>query len=176
MTNDTADVSHGVDNSKIIALIEGLLKSLGVSYSSITPSEVAGSTIFSIVSTESPLLIGNHGETLQSLNHLVKLMFEDTLPKEVHFSIDVNGYQTRRIKSLEDQARLVAERARTFRYDIEMSPMSSYERMIIHSTLKAMPDIETSSQGEGTMRHIVVRYIDPSSAKAAEDKPATPEV
>ena len=37
--------------------------------------------------------------------------------------------------------------------------------VITPSTLKEMPDIETASHGEGPLRHIVVRYIDPSQPK-----------
>ena len=129
-------------------------------------SEAAGSTIFTIRTAESGKLIGNNGETLSAVNHLVKKILEKALPRDAHFVVDVNGYQQKKIKSLEDQARLVAERARTFHYDVELPPMTAYERMIIHSTLKEMSDIQTTSFGEGALRHIVVRYVDPAAPKA----------
>lgn len=147
--------------TEIKAALEELLKKLGIPYDTVEVSEAAGSTVFMVRTTESGKLIGNHGETLSALNHLVKKMLEKSVPRDYHFVIDVNGYHQKKIKSLEDQARLVAERARTFRYDVELSPMTAYERMIIHSTLKEMPDIETVSHGEGPLRHIVVRYVDP---------------
>ena len=155
--------------TEVITLLKGILERLGLPYDSIDTSVVAGSTLFTIRTTESGKLIGNHGETLTALNHLVKRMLEDKLPDDAHFSVDVNGYQERHIKSLEDQARLVAERARTFRYDVELSPMSPYERMIIHATLKDMPDIQTMSHGEGKLRHIVVRYVDPNAPKSESE-------
>lgn len=153
--------------------LKTLLATLGLPYDTIEVTESLGSTVFTIRTAESGKLIGNRGETLTALNHIVKKMLETKLSRDDHFSIDVNGYQQKHVKSLEDQARLVAERARTFRYDVELPPMSSYERMIIHSTLKEMPDIETASFGEGTMRHIVVRYRDPSKKK---EESATPEL
>lgn len=146
-------------------VLKTLLEKLGLSYDGIEVSESLGSTVFTIRTTESGKLIGNHGETLSALNHVIKKMLESKLGKEDRFTVDVNGYHQKQIKSLEDQARLVAERARTFRYDVELSPMSAYERMIIHSTLKEMPDIETVSHGEGPLRHIVVRYRDPTKPK-----------
>jgi spoIIIJ-associated protein len=147
----------------VLSTVKGILDRLGLPYDQVEVSEAAGSTIFTIHTTESGKLIGNHGETLSALNHLVKRILEDTISKDDHFVVDVNGYHQKKIKSLEDQARLVAERARTFRYDVELSPMTAYERMIIHSTLKDMPDIQTASHGEGPLRHIVVRYVDPAS-------------
>lgn len=151
-----------METESVVTVLKGILERLGLPYDHIEVSEAAGSTIFTIRTTESGKLIGNHGETLSALNHVVKRMLEDVLTKEVHFVIDVNGYHQKKIKSLEDQARLVAERARTFRYDVELPPMNAYERMIIHSTLKDMTDIETASHGEGALRHIVVRYRNPS--------------
>ena len=146
-------------------VLKSLLEKIGLPYDQIEVSESLGSTVFTIRTTESGKLIGNHGETLSALNHIVKKMLESKLSDEQRFVVDVNGYHQRQVKSLEDQARLVAERARTFRYDVELSPMTAYERMIIHSTLKEMPDIETVSHGEGKLRHIVVRYRDPSKPK-----------
>ena len=42
---------------------------------------------------------------------------------------------------------------------VEMDPMSSYERMIVHTELKTFPHIKTESAGEGRGRHIVVKYV-----------------
>lgn len=153
-----------MDNDLVIQTIRECLTRLGVKFDDVAVSEVGGSTFFTVRTQESGVLIGAHGDALSALNHVVKKMLETKVPRDSHFVVDVNGYHARRIKSLEDQARLVAERARTFRYDVELSPMTAYERMIIHSTLKGMPDIETVSHGEGKLRHIVVRYKDPSAS------------
>lgn len=156
-----------MDTNLILTTLKTFLEKLGLPYDSIDMSEAAGSTIFTVRTTESGKLIGTNGETLSAVNHLVKKMLEATLPRDAHFVVDVNGYHQKKIKSLEDQARLVAERARTFHYDVELPPMTAYERMIIHSTLKEMPDIQTTSFGEGPLRHIVVRYVDPATKTEA---------
>lgn len=157
-----------MDNNLVITALKEILQHLGVQYDDITTEELGGSTFFTIKTKDSGVLIGARGDGLSALNHIVKKMFESKFPRDAHYTIDVNGYNARKIKSLEDQAKLVAERARTFRYDIDMAPMSAYERMIVHSTLKNMPDIDSSSAGEGTMRHIVVRYKDPNAPAAPE--------
>ena len=156
-----------METEPVRIVIQTILAKLELPFDAIEVSEMGGSTIFTIRTVESGKLIGNHGETLSALNHIVKKVLEGKIPDDAHFVVDVNGYHQKKIKSLEDQARLVAERARTFRYDVELSPMTAYERMIIHSTLKDMSDIETVSHGEGTLRHIVVRYVDPTK-KATE--------
>ena len=153
-----------MDPKLVLDTLRTLLEKLGLPYDDISVSEHLGTTIFMIKTPESGKLIGTHGDALSALNHIVKKVLETKLPRDAHYSIDVNGYHQKHIKSLEDQARLVAERARTFRYDVELPPMTAYERMIIHSALKDVKDIDSSSAGEGPLRHIVVRYKDPSAA------------
>ena len=53
---------------------------------------------------------------------------------------------------------MMAERARSFQYDVELSPMSAYERLIVHTTLQGAPQVKTESQGEGRNRRVVIRY------------------
>ncbi|MBI4094123.1 hypothetical protein HY417_04115 [Candidatus Kaiserbacteria bacterium] len=77
---------------------------------------------------------------------------------ELHFLIDVNDYRAKQIKDLQQKALMMAERARSFQYDVELSPMTSYERLIIHTTLQDAPNVKTESQGEGRNRRVVIRY------------------
>jgi spoIIIJ-associated protein len=151
-----------MDAPKIIAGIQELIQKLGLSVERITEVQQHGNTVFNIETKDSGILIGTHGDTLSALNQIIKRIYEDPKAPE-HFSIDINGYHAKEIRSLEDQARVVAERAKTFKYDIDMAPMSSYQRMIVHSILKEIPNIDTTSVGEGAMRHIVVRYVDPTA-------------
>lgn len=74
------------------------------------------------------------------------------------FLVDVNGYRTQKIKDLQSKALMMAERARSLQYDVELSPMSAYERLIVHTTLQDAPNIKTESQGEGRNRRVVIKY------------------
>lgn len=154
----------------VVAIIREVLTKLNVGFSNIVISESLGSTVFTIQTNESPALIGADGEPLAALDHLIKRMVEKQLPPHARITIDVNGYHQRGIKAQEDQARVVGERARTFKYDIELPPMSAYERMIVHSTLKGVSDIETISHGEGPLRHIVVHYKDPNAPPSLNEE------
>ena len=53
---------------------------------------------------------------------------------------------------------MMAERARAFQYDVELTPMSAYERLIIHMTLADAPNVKTESLGEGRNRRVVIKY------------------
>lgn len=155
----------------IETILKDLLASLAFPYKGIQRLEVAGQIIFSIQTDDARTLIGSHGDTIHALDFLVKKIAEkNLLSKEgsdenggaekeaLHFLVDVNDYRTRQIKDLQTKAMMMAERARSFQYDVELSPMSAYERLIIHTTLQDAPNVRTESQGEGRSRRVVIKY------------------
>lgn len=163
-----------MDNKEIKKVLEEILEKMGISWTEILVSENKdGTARFSIKTDESNLLIGDKGSSLLSLNGLVKKIVEKkdaTLPQSAHdalageskkgaqFSIDVNDYQEKKIEELKNRAVILAERARSFKTEVEMEPMSSYERMIIHSFFTETPDIKTESKGEGRDRRVVIKF------------------
>ena len=149
------------------SVIREMLTTLGVVYSAITPSQIAGQKIYTIESqVDGKALIGSHGDTVFALDTLIKRIVERRLlasgsevPREDSlFLVDVNGYRAQKIKDLEQKALMMADRARSLSYDVELEPMSGYERLIVHSVLAGQPNIATESQGEGRTRRIVIRF------------------
>lgn len=149
--------------------LEEMLAAMGANYSSVSEEEVAGQTIFAIHADDARPLIGMHGDTIHAIDHLVKKIVEKSVlgsaesapgteGEGVHFLVDVNEYRTKQIKDLQTKALMMAERARSFQYDVELSPMSAYERLIVHTTLQGAPNVKTESQGEGRSRRVVIRY------------------
>ena len=147
----------------VAVILKGLLDSFGAEYKDISQVEVAGQTIYQIAVDDGKQLIGSHGDTVHAIDYLVKKMVEQQSSateggEAPHFIIDVNDYRTRQIRDLQTKAKMMAERARSFQYDVEMSPMSAYERLIIHTTLQDEPNIKTESMGEGRGRRVVIKY------------------
>ncbi len=148
-----------MEKDEVRETIRQILGKIGIGIDALEISDVAGHTLFTIRTKDSGALIGTAGETLHSLNHLVKKIFEGKGSEDsFRFVIDVNGYHLKHIKMLENQGKMLAERARTFKYNVEMSPMSAYDRMIVHASLQGEPNIATESEGEGKLRHIVIKY------------------
>ena len=139
-------------------IIKEILDSLGASYTGIEESEVAGQRVYAIATDNGQQLIGPRGETVRALDFLIKRIAEKRGAENVHFVVDVNGYQVKQIRDIETRAKMMAERAKSFEYDVEMPPMSAYERLIVHATLSEIPGITTESQGEGRDRRVIIRY------------------
>lgn len=154
-----------VDVQKVKELIENTLKNMGVSFDSVDVSENAltSSPKFTIKSGESALIIGVKGANLSAFNHLIKKMVSKGKEEEeekAKFFIDVNDYHERVESELKNKARIMADRARSFKTNIELEPMSSYERMVVHSFLQEIPDIKTESVGFGKDRRVVIKYVE----------------
>ena len=148
---------------EIKKIIEDLLNELTVKFDEIEIIESEIHPTLLIKTSYSGVLIGNNGENLKALNHLVKKIVEKKLCQEnpenkLQFLLDVNGYHEKRMAELRNQAKILAGRARMFKSNVEMSPMNAYERMIIHATFAGDSDIETQSEGEGKMRRVVLKY------------------
>ena len=121
----------------------------------------AGRTVIRISSPDSARLIGPHGEHLRALNVIARRLIEQKCGEEsANFSLDVNSYHEAQMERVRAQARMLAQRARLFKHEVDMPPMSPYERLIIHELFAEDPEIKTESAGEGKFRHIVLKYRD----------------
>jgi spoIIIJ-associated protein len=150
-----------MDPKFLLSITEELLRHLGEDGAKIDIPDSSRVRVAVTVS-DAKSLIGPNGETLRSLNHLVRRMLETKTGEElkVSFLVDVNGYYERQAEGVRSQARMLAQRARLFKHDVEMSPMSGYERLLIHELFSEDPEIKTESQGEGKFSHIVLKYVE----------------
>ena len=104
-------------------------------------------TRFVVKTDYAGVLIGENGQNLIAFSHIVKKLV-DASPEEtesVSFSVDINDYQVKKIEELKELAKMNAQRVRYFKKEIEMPPMNSFERRVVHAALTADPDVETSS-------------------------------
>ena len=110
------------------------------------------------IKTDDPgRLICRQGQTLSDLQYLLnRLLFQgdDSTPK---VTVDIGGYRTQAREALVKKAKESAEKVRRYGDVIELEPMNSYDRRIVHSTLKDDPDVETHSvEVEGTSKKAIL--------------------
>jgi spoIIIJ-associated protein len=116
-------------------------------------------TVVKVNSPDSARLIGPNGEHLRALNSVARRLVESRHGEDAaSFLIDVNGHHEAQLERIRNEARVLAQRARLFKHDVEMNPMSPYERLVVHELFAEDPEIETQSAGEGKFRHIVLKY------------------
>ena len=95
----------------------------------------------------------------QALNHIITRMALTKDPEVKKFTVDVNGYYKQSLETIKQKARFAADRARSFKTKIDLEPMNSFERLIVHSLFPEDGDIKTHSEGMGRDRHIVLAYL-----------------
>ena len=101
---------------------------------------------------------------MRSINTLARRLVEQKHGEDAaNFLVDVNGYYEQQMERVRSGARMLAQRARLFKHDVEMVPMSPYERLVVHELFAEDPEIVTESEGEGKFRHIVLKYKQVSS-------------
>lgn len=102
------------------------------------------------------ILIGRRGQTLASLEYIVKLVVAGRLKTWLPLTVDIEGYKKRRHDSLQRLALYLAEQVKSRRRAITMEPMPADERRIVHLTLADNPDVTTQSIDEGENRKVVI--------------------
>lgn len=156
-----------MDRHNIQDLIKELIEKTGVATTQITLTEEnGGSTWFSVEVNEPHFFISREGEALYALNHLIRRILEAKISggeAENNFSnnilIDINGFQKKRVENIRAIAHMMGERARYFKSNIEVDPMSAFERRIVHEFLSNATDLKTESVGLGLTRRVVIKYI-----------------
>lgn len=103
------------------------------------------------------LLIGHHGQALDSLQELTRIVVGGRLGTRCRVIVDVEEYRRRRRSRLEAKARDVAKRVVRTGQEEALEPMNPYERKIVHNAVAAVGDVESSSTGEDPSRRVVVR-------------------
>lgn len=143
-------------------VITELLNASGVEFTSLEHKELAGQTVYAVEAPQEQFPQASFYDVVHAFDHLSKKIVEQqnvgTDSEPVQFLFDINDFRSRQIRDLQARALMMADRARSFQYDVELTPMSAYERLIVHATLAGAPNIKTESQGEGRSRRVVIKY------------------
>ena len=102
------------------------------------------------------VLIGKHGQTLDSLQYLTSLIVNKGKSGYTRVKVDTENYRSRRKETLESLAKNIAFKVKRTRRPVFLEPMNPYERRIIHSALQNDPYVTTHSEGEEPYRKVVV--------------------
>jgi len=162
-----------MDKQEIQNLIRELIEKTTIKLNGINILEDGPKNIWISAEVAEPhFFISHDGEGLQALNHLAHRIVENKTPSplghsplagggksEMSILIDINGFQKKRVENIRAIAHMMSERARYFKSNIEIDPMSAFERRIIHEFLSEAVDLKTESTGFGPSRRVVIKYV-----------------
>ena len=115
-----------------------------------------GSVTFKLHGADMGILIGKHGQTLDSLQYLTNLVANKNSAERVRVIIDVEDYRDRRIETLNRLAYRLADKVKRSGERVALEPMNPHERKIIHMALQNDRRVTTLSEGDEPYRHVVI--------------------
>lgn len=118
--------------------------------------EAEESTTIDLVGKDLGILIGRRGETLDALQYLTNLTVSRAFQEKHKYILDHEGYRQKRVATLEKLAIKLAGKVKETGRNINLEPMSPYERRIIHTALQGDPYVRTFSEGEEPYRKVVI--------------------
>ena len=140
----------------------------------ISESKEEGFTRVDIVSNQASKIIGWHGETLNSIQHMLKALVRSQakLDRAPFLILDVDGYRRMQEEKVCKAAERKADFVRRTGNRVALQPMSPYFRRVVHLHVANHPDFQdltTMSQGDGDYRQIVLKLKDESAPLEANE-------
>lgn len=136
---------------------EELLKQLEVEATVSVQNDEEEGYKLNIETPETGLLIGYHGEVVNSIQVLLGIMVYKKSNEWVRIVVDVGDYRQKREESIKRIAEEKAEEVITTGQSVALPYLSPLERRIVHITLAENPKVYSESEGEGKDRHIVIK-------------------
>ncbi|MCL2112148.1 MAG: protein jag [Clostridiales bacterium] len=105
---------------------------------------------------DSRIVIGKRGQTLDAMQYLTNLVSNKDTEEYERVIVDVEGYRSRREKTLEQLAIKLAKKVLVTGRNAKLEPMNPYERKVIHATLQSVNGVSTKSEGEEPYRRVII--------------------
>jgi len=110
-----------------------------------------------IETEEVGLLIGHHGETLNSIQTILGMIFRQKTGEWTRIIVNVGDWREKQEEYLKHLAEQTAARVKETGQEQSLYNLTPGQRRIIHLTLSSDPELETESIGEGRERYLVVK-------------------
>lgn len=166
--------SYAVGGAEVaLDFIKKMISDMGLDLTVIMTDGNNDDKLISIDGEGAGILIGHHGETLDSLQYLANLAAnkreEGEKREYVRITVDVENYRAKREETLRALARRMADKVLRYKKSVMLEPMNPYERRIIHSEIQEIEGISTNSIGSENNRKIVI-YLESGTAAAPAKK------
>lgn len=138
-------------------ILDTMLGHLGF-YTNIEDEETEEGPGLQILTDDSRLLIGRHGDRLDDIQFLLNRLLLQRHPEAPRFRVDVGHYRTQRETEMVEKITALAERVLESGKAVRLNPLNSYYRRIVHNTLKENPHVESVSEdSKDRLKRIIIR-------------------
>lgn len=129
-------------------LLDTMLGYLGFVVQIEETTNEGGSLVLQIYTEESRRLIGRDGATLDAIQFLLNRLLQAKDKDASKVVVDCEHYRSMREDRIVQRVRELADRVRITGRSLQLEPMNSYERRLIHNAFKDDPDVATWSPSD----------------------------
>ena len=140
---------------EVRVLVTSVLEAMGFE-ARVEVYDAGGFIAADVAPDNTALFIGQKGETIDALQYLINVSAFRERPFFKRVVLDAEGYRQRRVEAIQGMAHRTARRAVRERRTVEMPPMNSSERRVVHLFLSENPGVTTESEGSGDNRRVKV--------------------
>jgi len=113
--------------------------------------------LLDVTTEDSGRLIGRQGQTLADLQYLTNRISFQQDANTPKVTVDVGGYRLQAREALLKRAQAAADKVRRWGEPVELEPMGSSDRRIVHGAFKNDPEVETQSvEVDGTEQKVLL--------------------
>lgn len=140
--------------------LEGLLVRMGLE-ADVEPAFEDGTYYVDVLARDPDdedmgLLIGRHGQTLEALQELTRVVVSGRTGMRARIVVDVEDYRRRQRSRLEARARDLAKRVARSGQEEELEPMNAFDRKVVHDAVSGVSGVQSSSRGDEPDRRVVI--------------------
>ena len=144
------------ENKTIKETAEELFKLLGIE-GGFEISEGEEAIEINLDTQDSGIVIGYHGDTLESLQLVLSLCLAKQTGEFKRVSVEVGEYKKKREEWLKNLALETKEKVLSENKEVYLSDLKSWERRVVHLLLQDDREVISESIGEGKDRVLVVK-------------------
>ncbi|HEY5035953.1 MAG TPA: R3H domain-containing nucleic acid-binding protein [Chthoniobacterales bacterium] len=113
-----------------------------------TGNDRSSNPTLQIYTEEADRLIGRDGETLDAIQFLLNRVLQTKDADAPKWVVDCEMYRSMRQDQIVQHVKQLAERVRLSGRPMQLEPMNSYERRIVHEAFKDDPEVGTWSPSD----------------------------
>lgn len=141
----------------LIEKIKNILNDMSINIINIDTYYKNNTFYINLKTDNDSLIIGKNSKNLKALTTIIIKYLKNNELNEFKFVLDVSNYKKHKEKKLIFLAKNVAKEVLKTGIEVNLDPMNSYERRIVHNTLSNFKNIVTESSGEEPNRYVVIK-------------------
>ncbi len=154
---------------RTVEYVKAILSGMNVGEFTCEVSDVEGGFCINLDGEGMGAVIGRRGETLDAVQYLASLCYNNNEEGFTRVVIDTNNYRAKREETLKELALRVADRAARTGHNQALEPMNPYERRVIHTAIQDIEGMTSWSVSDGKGRRVIIGAAD------SEGNPVNPD-